>query len=119
MASLVFLCATGLTVHAAIHWQRPRGDDVRIQPDAVVALSVPKLSPDTGRASADPAPIVDPNRLPMPAMHPDPTARTIFVSIAAYRDAECQKTVRELFTKAKHPGRVHLGVVCQRMFSRV
>eukprot|EP01063_Lacrimia_lanifica_P026080 TRINITY_DN3455_c0_g1_i1.p1 TRINITY_DN3455_c0_g1~~TRINITY_DN3455_c0_g1_i1.p1 ORF type:complete len:463 (+),score=100.32 TRINITY_DN3455_c0_g1_i1:2654-4042(+) len=39
---------------------------------------------------------------------------TIFVSIAAFRDPECQNTVREIYSKAKRPGRVHLGVVCQR-----
>lgn len=37
----------------------------------------------------------------------------IFVSIAAFRDAECQWTMRDLFTKAAHPERVFVGVVWQ------
>ena len=38
------------------------------------------------------------------------TAATIFVSIASYRDKECVLTVRDLFAKAEHPDRVHVGV---------
>jgi hypothetical protein len=37
----------------------------------------------------------------------------IFVSIAAYRDPECQWTVRDLFRQATHPQRVHVGIVWQ------
>lgn len=37
----------------------------------------------------------------------------IFVSIAAFRDEECQWTLRDLFLKAKHPQRVFVGVVWQ------
>jgi len=39
--------------------------------------------------------------------------RRIFVSIASYRDVECQQTIRSLFAKAAHPDRVFLGVVHQ------
>jgi hypothetical protein len=37
----------------------------------------------------------------------------IFVSIAAFRDEECQWTLRDLFLKAAHPHRVFVGVVWQ------
>jgi hypothetical protein len=37
----------------------------------------------------------------------------IFVSIAAFRDEECQWTLRDLFLQAAHPERVFAGVVWQ------
>jgi predicted 2-oxoglutarate/Fe(II)-dependent dioxygenase YbiX len=37
----------------------------------------------------------------------------IFVRVAAYRDPECQWTVRDLFAKAAHPERVFVGVCWQ------
>jgi len=37
----------------------------------------------------------------------------IFVSIASYRDPECQWTVKDLFAKAKYPDRVFVGVCWQ------
>ena len=38
---------------------------------------------------------------------------SIFVSIAAYRDPECQWTMRDLFRQAEEPGLVTVGVVWQ------
>jgi hypothetical protein len=38
---------------------------------------------------------------------------TIFVSIASYRDAECKKTLFDLFYKADHPFRIFVGLVLQ------
>ena len=37
----------------------------------------------------------------------------IFVSIASYRDTECQWTVKDLFEKATHPERVFVGICWQ------
>jgi len=37
----------------------------------------------------------------------------IFVSVASYRDTECQWTVKDLFEKARHPERVSVGVCAQ------
>lgn len=37
----------------------------------------------------------------------------IFVSIASYRDTECQWTVKDLFDKARHPERVFVGICWQ------
>lgn len=38
---------------------------------------------------------------------------SIFVSIAAYRDAECGPTIRDLLAKADEPGRIAIGLVWQ------
>lgn len=38
---------------------------------------------------------------------------TIFVQIAAYRDTECQWTVKDLFEKAQYPDRVTVGICAQ------
>lgn len=38
---------------------------------------------------------------------------TIFVQIAAYRDVECQWTIKDLYEKAAHPERINVGVCWQ------
>jgi hypothetical protein len=38
---------------------------------------------------------------------------TIFVSIASYRDAQCPRTIESLFSRAKHPNNVYVGI-CQQ-----
>ena len=40
---------------------------------------------------------------------------TIFVSIASYRDPECQPTVEDIFARAEHPERLRVGIVDQRV----
>ena len=35
---------------------------------------------------------------------------TIFVSIASFRDPDCKETLKSLFTNAKHPERVYVGI---------
>lgn len=40
----------------------------------------------------------------------DDDAGTIFVSVASYRDRECNNTIAEMFSKAANPGRVYVGV---------
>ena len=40
---------------------------------------------------------------------------TIFVSIPSYRDPECEKTIRSLFTNAVNKDRIHVGVFEQNM----
>jgi hypothetical protein len=39
----------------------------------------------------------------------------IFVNIASYRDPECAPTIRDLFRKARHPGRINVAVVLQAL----
>lgn len=39
--------------------------------------------------------------------------KTIFVSIASYRDAQCPLTIESIYSNAKYPGRVYLGI-CQQ-----
>lgn len=46
-------------------------------------------------------------------MDPSVSLPTIFVSIASYRDPDCQNTVRDLFEKAAHPERVFIGICWQ------
>jgi hypothetical protein len=41
------------------------------------------------------------------------SSSTIFVSVASYRDAECQRTLYDLFQKADNPKRLFVGVVLQ------
>lgn len=44
---------------------------------------------------------------------PQATLPRIFVSIASYRDTECQWTVKDLFDKATYPDRVFVGICWQ------
>lgn len=43
----------------------------------------------------------------------DTSKVTIFVSLASYRDIYCMKTLQHLFSQAKHPERIFVGVVQQ------
>lgn len=38
---------------------------------------------------------------------------SIFVSVASYRDTECQHTLEEIFKKSQHPERIYVGVTEQ------
>ena len=42
-----------------------------------------------------------------------PVRPTIFVSVASYRDDKCARTLKELFSKAKYPDRIFVGIVEQ------
>jgi len=39
---------------------------------------------------------------------------TIYISVASYRDPECQPTVEDIFLRAEHPERIRVAVVDQR-----
>jgi hypothetical protein len=43
----------------------------------------------------------------------DPTMRTIFISVASYRDTECPNTINSIFKQATHPERIFVGI-CQQ-----
>lgn len=45
---------------------------------------------------------------------PVTSLETIFVSIASYRDPECQPTLRDLFLRAEHPERLRVAIIDQR-----
>lgn len=47
------------------------------------------------------------------AAEASPDAQRIFVSIASFRDSECQHTLRDLFSTALWPCRVFVGLVGQ------
>ena len=38
---------------------------------------------------------------------------SLFISIASYRDSLCPVTLFNLYTKAQHPGRIHVGLIQQ------
>ncbi|KAF8289987.1 putative glycosyltransferase (GlcNAc) [Trypanosoma cruzi] len=50
----------------------------------------------------------------LPAANIPVDIATIFVSIAAFRDKECVTTLESLFTRAKNPRRVYLGISEER-----
>ncbi|RNF22575.1 UDP-GlcNAc:polypeptide N-acetylglucosaminyltransferase [Trypanosoma conorhini] len=50
----------------------------------------------------------------LPAARIPVEVATIFVSIAAFRDTECVTTLESLFTRAKYPRRVFLGISEER-----
>ena len=39
---------------------------------------------------------------------------TIYISVASYRDPECQPTVEDMFLRAEHPERLRIAVIDQR-----
>lgn len=39
---------------------------------------------------------------------------TIYISVASYRDPECQPTVEDIFLRAEHPERIRVSVIDQR-----
>lgn len=39
---------------------------------------------------------------------------TIYISVASYRDPECQPTVEDIFLRAKHPERLRVAIIDQR-----
>jgi Glycosyltransferase (GlcNAc) len=40
---------------------------------------------------------------------------TIFISVASYRDPECQPTVSDIFERAEHPERIRVAIIDQRV----
>ena len=44
-----------------------------------------------------------------------PQQKTIFVSVASFRDTECSRTIQDLFAKASKPGRVFVGTCEQNV----
>mgnify|MGYP000235833342 CR=1 FL=1 len=60
------------------------------------------------------APVEDVSPLPRPREHvPASDRASIFVSVAAFRDNLCDRTLHELFAKAAHPDRVFVGLFLQ------
>eukprot|EP01062_Namystynia_karyoxenos_P014023 TRINITY_DN15045_c0_g2_i3.p1 TRINITY_DN15045_c0_g2~~TRINITY_DN15045_c0_g2_i3.p1 ORF type:complete len:452 (+),score=117.61 TRINITY_DN15045_c0_g2_i3:69-1358(+) len=72
-------------------------------PSAPAKAALPRPRPRPG--SLAPAP-------PPPAT-PAPGPGRIFVSVAAFRDADTAATLRNMFERAAHPALVHVGLVCQ------
>jgi hypothetical protein len=47
---------------------------------------------------------------PMPRYNITKGSRTIFVSVASYRDAECSKTLHSIYSNAEFPANVYVGL---------
>lgn len=69
------------------------------------------MCPPLTQRPGGPPPLLLPSSLPAPAP-------AIFVSVACFRDSECQHTLRDLFLSAAFPARVFVGVVWQGDASR-
>jgi hypothetical protein len=71
-----------------------------------------KSSPQRTALQQQPPP---PSATAAPAFAPGvpPLLPRIFISIASYRDPETRWTVRDLFARATHPGRVYVGIAWQ------
>lgn len=81
-----------------------------LPPAAAVAADQAAVPDAAGVAAATAQQAAGAARGPAPSAGSLPR---IFVSVAAFRDADCQWTLRDLFVKAAHPGRVFVGVVWQ------
>jgi hypothetical protein len=49
------------------------------------------------------------------SFHPESGLKTVYISVASYRDPECQPTVEDIFLRAKHPERLRVAIVEQRV----
>eukprot|EP00536_Pseudo-nitzschia_multiseries_P016117 jgi/Psemu1/220210/e_gw1.1021.25.1 len=47
--------------------------------------------------------------------HPETGMKTVYVSVASYRDPECRPTVEDIFLRAEYPERLRVAVVEQRV----
>jgi hypothetical protein len=52
-----------------------------------------------------------PSNLPKQIIPTKSSDSTIFVGISHYRDGRCAETLKNLYSKAKFPGRVHVGII--------
>ena len=80
------------------HGTATTSDDTLLQQN-----NAPTAAPSQGNRQTPPSPSM--GRITKPGC--------IFVSVAAYRDPECQWTMCDLFKQADAPERVHVGVVWQ------
>jgi hypothetical protein len=49
------------------------------------------------------------------SVHPESGLKTVYISVASYRDPECQPTVDDMFLRAEHPERLRVAIVEQRV----
>jgi len=49
------------------------------------------------------------------SFHPETGMKTIYISVASYRDPECQPTVEDIFLRAEYPERLRVAIVEQRV----
>lgn len=49
------------------------------------------------------------------SVHPESGMKTVYISVASYRDPECQPTVEDMFLRAEYPERLRVAIVEQRV----
>jgi [Skp1-protein]-hydroxyproline N-acetylglucosaminyltransferase len=49
------------------------------------------------------------------SVHPESGLKTVYISVASYRDPECQPTVEDMFLRAEYPERLRVAIVEQRV----
>ncbi len=49
------------------------------------------------------------------SFHPETGRKTVYISVASYRDPECQPTVDDIFLRAEYPERLRVAIVEQRV----
>jgi len=49
------------------------------------------------------------------SFHPETGMKTVYISVASYRDPECQPTVEDIFLRAEYPERLRVAIVEQRV----
>ena len=49
------------------------------------------------------------------SFHPETGMKTIYISVASYRDPECHPTVEDIFLRAEYPERLRVAIVEQRV----
>lgn len=49
------------------------------------------------------------------SFHPETGMKTVYISVASYRDPECQPTVDDIFLRAQYPERLRVAIVEQRV----
>jgi len=49
------------------------------------------------------------------SIDPITNLETIYISVASYRDPECQPTVEDIFLRAQYPGRLRVAIIDQRV----
>lgn len=83
-----------------------------VQLQSETAAAVPP-GPQLPSRAGDSLPVLPATQPSAPAALQQCAPPRIFVSIPAFRDKECQWTLRDMFLKATYPERVYVGVVWQ------
>ena len=97
----------------ALHDELPKDGKMRVprfwHPVAYGEEGVRKFLGDNGKRL-----ITKEEALSIGSFHPVSGLETIYISVASYRDPECQPTVEDIFLRAEFPERLRVAVIDQR-----